>query len=106
MWIDIRISERPIAIPKRSRQVIEPLETRVAPVLMPKGHGQHAGHDDFHAMKILCGMLWRGLVHYNDVDAASRIVVDERDEIITQIQRWFVTVEIAKGFLEGLRCLR
>ena len=86
MWIDIRIGERPIAIAKLSRQVIEPLETSVAAVLMPKGHGQHARHDDLHTMKILCSMLWRSLVHHNDVDVTSSIMLNECSEIVTQIR--------------------
>src|SRR5436305_304521 len=103
MRIDVSISERPISIAKLSRQVIQPLETGVAAVRMPKGHGEHAGHDDLHTTKILCGMLWRSLINYDNVNAMSRIVIDECGEVITQVQRWFVTIEFAKGFLEGLR---
>src|SRR5579864_3619468 len=74
VWINIRIRERPVTIPKLSRQVREPLETRIATVLMPKGHGQHAGHDDLHTMKTLGGMFWRSLVHHNNVDPSSSIM--------------------------------
>ena len=83
MWIDIRISERPIAIPKLGRQMIEPLETRVATVLMPKGHGQHPRHDHLHTIKTLYGMLWRSLIHHYDVDATLRIMLNQCGEIIS-----------------------
>jgi hypothetical protein len=54
--IDISISEWSIAIPKLSRQVVEPLETRIPAILMPEGHGERTWHNDLHTMKILCGM--------------------------------------------------
>src|SRR5216110_1693358 len=94
VWIDVSVSERPLAITKLSRQVREPLESGVAAMLMPEGHGEKPWHDDLDTMKILCGLLRCRLVNHNGVDATKSIVVDECSEIITQIQRWFIVVEI------------
>ncbi len=85
MWVDVSVCEWSRVVPELIGQLREPLETTDTAVLMTEGHWKHAWHDDFHTSKILRGMLCRGLVNYDNIDAEPEIVINEMREIIAQV---------------------
>jgi len=85
---------------------MQPLKTYDPTIVLSKSHGQHTGHENLYTAQTTESVFWRSLIDHHDVYTTLEIVADEVLEIVSQIHVfWWMMIEIAKCFLEGLLLL-
>src|SRR5690348_14658567 len=83
--IHLILCEGMIIISQSMWQVMQPLKTREASVLMAKGHWKHSRHQHLDAAKTNHIMFGSSLIDHNGIDTSLEIIIDEHGEVISQI---------------------